>query len=49
MNAFDAAARDGRAEQLREELTTLFEKENQAAADRTIIPATYLKVTVKKA
>ena len=48
MNAFDAAAKDGRAEQLREELTTLFEEQNQAGADRTVIPATYLKVFVKK-
>ena len=48
MNAFEAAAKDGRAEQLREDLTTLFEKQNQAGADRTVIPATYLKVVVKK-
>jgi len=27
----------------------LFEKQNQADADRTIVPATFLKVTVKKA
>ena len=49
MNAFEAAAKDGRAEQLREELTTLFERQNQAGADRTVIPATYLKVIVRKA
>ena len=49
MNAFEAAAKDGREEQLREELTRLFEKQNQAGADRTIIPATFLKVTVKSA
>jgi SAM-dependent methyltransferase len=48
MNAFDAAAKEGRSEQLREELRTLFETQNQAGADRTVIPATYLKVTVKK-
>ena len=49
MNAFDAAAKDGREEQLRKELTRLFQQQNQAGADRAIIPATYLKVTVKKA
>src|SRR5215204_5590395 len=48
MNAFEAATKDGRAEQLRAELTTLFGTQNQAGADRTIIPATYLKVSVKK-
>src|SRR5215212_2944407 len=49
MNAFEAAANDGRAEQLRAELTTLFETQNEAGADGTIIPATYLKVTIQKA
>jgi SAM-dependent methyltransferase len=48
MNAFEAATKDGRAEQLRGELTKLFEQQNQAGADRTVIPATYLKVTVRK-
>jgi hypothetical protein len=48
MNAFEAAARDGRAEQLREELKTVFEAQNQGGPERTIIPATYLKVSVKK-
>jgi SAM-dependent methyltransferase len=48
MNAFEAAARDGRAEQLQAELTELFEGQNQAGADATVIPATYLKVTVRK-
>jgi SAM-dependent methyltransferase len=49
LNAFEAAAKDSREEQLREELTNLFEKQNQAGADRTIIPATFLKVTVERA
>jgi hypothetical protein len=48
MNAFEAAAKDDRAEQLREELKRLFEKQNQGGPDRTSIPATYLKVMVKK-
>ena len=48
MNAFEAATKDGRAEQLRGELAKLFEQQNQAGPDRTVIPATYLKVTVKK-
>jgi SAM-dependent methyltransferase len=48
MNAFEAAEKDGRAGQLRAELTALFEAQNQGGADRTIIPATYLKVTVAK-
>ena len=48
MNAFEAAAKDGREEQLRGELAKLFEQQNQAGPDRTVIPATYLKVTVKK-
>jgi SAM-dependent methyltransferase len=49
MNAFEAAAKDGRAEQLREELVKQFEAQNGAGADRTEIAATYLKVTVRKA
>jgi SAM-dependent methyltransferase len=48
MNAFEAAAKDGRAEQLREELVKLFEEQNGAGADSTEIVATYLKVTVRK-
>ncbi len=47
MNAFEAAARDGRASQLQDELTQLFESQNRGG-DRTEIPATYLKVTAAK-
>jgi SAM-dependent methyltransferase len=47
MNAFEAAAKDGRADQLEKELTILFETQNRGG-DRTEIPATYLKVTVNK-
>jgi SAM-dependent methyltransferase len=48
MNAFDAAAKDGREAELQAELTGLFEAQNRAGPDRTDIPATYLKVTVSR-
>jgi SAM-dependent methyltransferase len=48
MNAFEAAESNGRAEQLQAELTELFEAQNQGGRDRTVIPATYLLVTVDK-
>jgi hypothetical protein len=48
MNAFEAASKDGRADQLETELTQLFEQYNLAGADKTEIPATFLKVTVTK-
>ena len=47
MNAFEAAAKDGREEQLAEELTNLFVAQNKGG-ERTEIPATFLKVTVTK-
>ena len=47
MNAFEAAARDGREDQLAEDLTALFNEQN-CVGDRTVIPATFLKVTVRK-
>jgi SAM-dependent methyltransferase len=47
MNAFEAAEKDGRAADLQTELETLFERQNQSgSADRTSIPATFLRVTV---
>jgi len=49
MNAFDAAAKDGREAELQAELADLFDAQNQAGPERTEIPATYLKVTVTKA
>ena len=49
MNAFEAAAKDGREAELEAELTALFEAQNRAGPDRTEIPATYLKVSVAKA
>lgn len=48
MNAFEAAAKDGRDSQLEAELTALFEAQNQGGAEKTVIPATYLKVVVNK-
>jgi SAM-dependent methyltransferase len=47
MNAFEAAERTGKAEQLAEELSSLFVAQNEGG-DRTEIPATFLKVTVTK-
>lgn len=48
MNAFEAAAKDGKADQLEGELTQLFESHNRAGPDATEIPATFLKVAVTK-
>lgn len=48
MNAFAAAAANGKEEELAAELVELFEKENRNGDGRTTIPATYLRVTVKK-
>ena len=47
MNAFDAAEKDGRSDDLRQELESLFVAQNTLAdGQATSIPATYLKVTV---
>jgi hypothetical protein len=47
MNAFDAAAKEGRADALRSELVALFESQNMnGAKTSTSIPATFLRVTV---
>lgn len=47
MNAFEAAAKIGKAAALQQELITLFHNQNtSASADTTIMPATYLRVTV---
>lgn len=49
MNAFDAATRDGKADSLSAELTTLFEAQNRSGHDDTTeIPATFLIVTVRR-
>jgi len=48
MNAFDAAAKEGRTDALRSELVTLFESQNLCQyPGTTLIPATFLKVTVE--
>ena len=49
MNAFAAAAHDGRERDLETELAALFEAQNQGGSDRTEIAAVYLKVVVTKA
>ena len=48
MSAFDAAAKAGREEQLRAELSELFEAQNRGGPAETEIAATYLKVIVTK-
>jgi hypothetical protein len=48
MNAFDAAAKEGRAEALRNELVTLFESQNQCQyPGTTLVSAAFLRVTVE--
>ena len=47
MNAFEAAEKAGRADQLQAELTALFEAQNVGQGS-TEIPATFLKVTATK-
>ena len=47
MNAFEAAAGDGREDELQAELETLFNSQNTSSSeDATSIPATFLRVTV---
>jgi hypothetical protein len=46
MNAYAAAAADGRAEELHVELSELFESQNTAGDGSTRVPATYLRVAV---
>jgi SAM-dependent methyltransferase len=47
MNAFEAAAGDGREDELQAELETLFNAQNASTSeDATSIPATFLRVTV---
>ena len=47
INAFEAAAKSFRERELPQELAGLFDAQNQGG-DRTEIPATFLKVTVRK-
>lgn len=48
MNAFAAAAADGREADLRAELEELFNAQNTSENGATSIPATYLRVTVQR-
>ncbi len=48
MNAFEAAEANGRADELLHDLDILFNEQNQSPDDQaTLIPATYLRVTVE--
>lgn len=48
MNAFEAAEKNGQSAQLEEELKTLFNAQNKSPnSNETVIPATFLRVTVK--
>ena len=48
MNAFEAAEKNGKGEELQKELEALFVSQNQSGSDGTTsIPATFLLVTVK--
>ena len=46
MNAFDAAEKNGKAEELYAQLVELAKSQNQAVNGGTSIPATYMRVTV---
>ena len=47
MNAFEAAEKNGRADDLTKELEALFESQNKSPSkDATAIPATFLRATV---
>ena len=49
MNAFDAAGKNGKADDLRRELVELFTRQNTSGNNSlTVIPATFLRVTVKR-
>jgi SAM-dependent methyltransferase len=48
MNAFDAAEKDGRAGELYDRLSTLFDAQNEGKAGETVIAANFLKVVVVK-
>jgi ubiquinone/menaquinone biosynthesis C-methylase UbiE len=47
MNAFDAADKNGKTDELRSQLIALAEAQNTKAGGGTEIPATFLRVTVK--
>ena len=48
MNAFDAASKNGKVDELFRELDALFQSKNTSKSTATSIPATYLRVTVHR-
>jgi hypothetical protein len=49
MNAFEAAEKNGKADELQRQLEVLFESQNKSPVQgKTSIPATFLKVTIVK-
>jgi hypothetical protein len=48
MNAFDAANKNGKADQLRAQLRDLAISQNTAKSGGTSIPATFMRVTVQR-
>jgi len=46
MNAFEAAEKNGRDEELHSQLLDLAKAHNKSTNDGTLIPATFLRVTV---
>ncbi|MGE7777219.1 class I SAM-dependent methyltransferase [Chitinophaga sp. NPDC101104] len=49
MNAYEAAEKKGKSAELQQELETLFNEKNESgSAGTTLIPATFLKVTVNR-
>ena len=49
MNAFEAAEKNGKADELQRELENLFNSQNKSGSDNiTSIPATFLRVTVSR-
>jgi hypothetical protein len=46
MNAFDAAEKNGKADELHSQLVELAKAQNRSANGGTFIPATFLRVTV---
>lgn len=46
MNAFEAAEKSGRVEELYQQLVSLAEAQNKSASAGTMLPATFLRVTV---
>jgi hypothetical protein len=47
MNAFEAAEKNGKVEELNHQLVELAKAQNQSTDGGTAIPATFLRVTVR--